>query len=68
MRDFRQEPLDRAGEQFPRERFEQIFICARFKSAGSIDSIIAAGDHDDLGWLQLLTNGAAHLKAIRFWH
>src|SRR5437016_11460590 len=67
-RDFRQEPVDRAGEQFPRDRFEQIFICAGFKGAGSIDPIIAAGDDDDLGWLQLLANRAAHLKAVRFWH
>jgi hypothetical protein len=36
--------------------------------AGSIDSIVAARDNDDLSWLQLLADGAANLKAIRFWH
>src|SRR6188472_2554634 len=63
-RDFGQKAVNRAGEQFPCEWFEQIFICACFKCTGSVDPVIATSDDDDLGWLQFLANAAANLKAV----
>src|SRR5262249_29841889 len=50
-RHLRQKTVYSAGEQFPRDRFKQIFISAGFQGAGSIDSVISPRDDDDFGRL-----------------
>ena len=67
-RKFGKKSLDRTHQQIPRHRLKQIFIGARLEGVRPIDRIIAAGNDNDLGWLQLFANRSANLKAVRFRH